>query len=105
MLAPGPMAALAGDPEDKPGRLEAVIGRSIVLEGAGMALKAARHDRPVELGRAVGVTRAVDPGIDAGPVRHRELEELVLVPVQVRLSLPPRTDDDVEALRAAQLLG
>ena len=62
-----------------------------------MAFKTARNYRPAEIQSLVAVSGAVDPTVDSGPVRDRQLKKLIVLPVQIRLSFATRADYKVEA--------
>jgi hypothetical protein len=84
VVAPSAVALLAGDAENVAGCVVPVGGRLGGLrriEVGSVALQTAGRDGPVHAGDALVVARADDPVIELRPVRHRQLEEPVALPV------------------------
>src|SRR5690349_13968360 len=75
-------------------------GVSHDLKRRRVAFETTRQHRTAEVERTIAVAGTVDPGVQRGPVRHRQLKQLiVLAPVKISLSFAAGTDDVVEALR------
>src|ERR1051325_8936548 len=70
-----------------------------------MTLETARHDRPAEIQSSISVAGTVDPTTDFGPVRHRQLKELIVFPVEISLAFAARTDDEIEAFGERDRVG
>src|ERR1700753_2164265 len=79
------IALLATDTQSKAGSDVFVDGGRQSLEIGRVTLQAARDDGPVEVSEAISIARTVDPA-QPGPIGHRQLKELVFVPVQVSLT-------------------
>src|SRR5258708_317434 len=104
MLAARTVAPLTRDTEHHAGlvvTVEGRNGRNERLKKAGVTLEAPRSNGSLEICRSIDVSRAVHPLTKFGPISHGKLKELVLVPIQIGLSLPPGTDDDVETCLAS----
>src|ERR1700739_2594875 len=101
MAAPRTMTALASDPE-----LQALWyvpvrrHKRFHWYGVGeMALQAAGRNRPVEVGSAVAISRAVDPRVQIRPIGNWQLKELVALPVQISLAASAGANDHIHSFR------
>src|ERR1051325_6691106 len=92
------MTPLARDPERVSGSSIA-IHRVNRFERRRVTLETARHDRPAEVERSIAITGTVDPTTDFGPVRHRQLKKLIVFPVEISLTFPSGSDDEIKAFR------
>ena len=81
---------------------DAIGGRS---EIGAVALQASAGNQAVEFHLAVPVAGAVDPGIDARQVRHRQLQQRAVLPVQIRLSHAARPHHQLHSLRSRAATG
>ena len=57
------------------------------VEVRRVTLETARHDRSTEIQRSISVAWAVYPTSDFSPIRNRQLEELIVLPVEISLAL------------------
>ena len=62
-----------------------------------MALQAPRNNRPVEMHAPVDIPRTVDPLVRLRPPRHWQFEQLIVLPVEIRLPAPPRPNHNIES--------
>src|SRR5579872_2896288 len=99
------VALLAPNPQHQAVLQISVIRRRRRLERGRVALQTSRINRAIERHLPVHVSGTVDPLVRISPVRDRQLEQLIVFPVEIRLPAPPRAHHDVELLRSsAQLL-
>jgi hypothetical protein len=56
----------------------------------------------LEIGGTVLVSGAVDPAMTVRPIAHRQLEEFISLPVEIRLATHSRAYDDVKPLTAGK---
>jgi hypothetical protein len=76
-----------------------VLRRRQGLKVGRVTFQATGNNRSVEVGKAISIPWAIDPA-QPGPIGDRQLKELVLDPVQIRLALLARSDHNSNALRA-----
>src|SRR3974390_2673384 len=105
MLATRTVTFLADDSQHHAGLAVSIHRGSLPLEVAGMTFEAAWNDCLIEMRRAVGIARAVDPTVCFRPINNRELEKLVPSPEQVALPLARGTGNNVDAFGTGNRFG
>src|ERR1051326_617327 len=101
MLAAGSVTFFAGDSENEICFSIAVAGlHAYRFKISRVAFKTSGNNRPAEIGKAIGVSRAVHPLAECSPIRHWQLEEGVVMPVEIGLPLAARPNHNVHSLSA-----
>src|SRR5439155_10440711 len=103
MLGPPAVALLARNPDDEICLL-GVVFRMSRLKVCGMAFQAARRDGTVEVSKPVLIARTAHPLQQFRPIRYRQFEELIALPIQIRLALAAGAYDQIHALGAGARL-
>src|SRR4051794_37473608 len=88
VMSAGPVTTFARYTRDQAFGVVAIRAR-VFGEGAYvccMAFQTCRVDGAREVGCPIDITGAVDPTMSIAPVAHRQLEEPISLPVQIRLS-------------------
>jgi hypothetical protein len=73
-------------------------------EVRSVTFQAAWRDGSFKIGGAIDVSWAVDPAIQRVPVRHGQFEELIELPIKIRLPLSSGSDDDIDLFAAHSLV-
>ena len=97
VLRAAAVALLARNPDDEICLL-VVVFRMSRLKVCGMALQAARRDGTVEVSKSVLIARTVHPLLQFRPIRDRQFEELIALPIQICLALAARAHDEIHPL-------
>jgi hypothetical protein len=102
MLDTRPVASLARNAEREISFVEVIPGfRSAnLLKISRVALQAPRIDPAVKVNRPIHISGAVHPSVEIRPIRNRQFEQLIPAPIQIRLPLGARPDDNVHFLRS-----
>ena len=97
MLGAPAVALLARNPDDEICLL-VVVFRMSRLKVCGMAFQAARRDGTVEVSKSVLIARTVHPLLQFRPIRDRQFEELIALPIQICLALAAGANDKIHPL-------